>query len=268
MQIKFSKLHGLGNDYVFVDTFNPGMKKVNLNRLARRVSYRHLGIGSDGLIVITQGQKYLFRMRVFNVDGTEGEMCGNGVRCAARYIYENGLSKNKKQKIETKAGIIETEIVDPKTFWVKADLGKIKYKVRKLDLKLKNKNWKIDHVTLGEHPHAIVFVREFPENWTEIGSLIETHRVFPKRTNVEFVKILNPGKFEQKTWERGCGVTIACGTGTTAALITGYLDKKLKPRIEAVFKHGALEVKWDLKNNHLFLIGPAEKSFEGILYYE
>jgi len=236
--------------------------------LAQKISYRHLGIGSDGLIVITQGEKNPFRMRVFNVDGTEGEMCGNGVRCAARYIYENGLSKNRKQKIETKAGIIETEIVDTKTFWVKADLGKIKYKVKKLNLKAKDKNWKIDYVTLGEHPHAIVFVKVFPENWTEIGSLIETHRVFPKRTNVEFVKIFNPSKFEVKTWERGCGVTLACGTGATAALITGYLDKKLKPEIEAVFDHGSLGVIWDLKKKHLFLIGPAEKSFDGIFYYE
>lgn len=268
MRIKFSKLHGLGNDYVFIDTFSPGLKKVNLNRLARKVSYRYLGIGSDGLIVITRGKKNPFRMRVFNVDGSEGEMCGNGIRCAARYIYENGLSKNKNQKIETKAGIIETEIVDPKRFWVKADLGKIKYKVKKLNLKLKGKNWKIDYVTLGEHPHAIVFVREFSENWTEIGSLIENHRVFPRRTNVEFVKILNSSKIEQKTWERGCGVTIACGTGATAALITGYLDKKLKPRIEAIFKHGSLQVQWDLKNEHLFLSGPAEKSFEGTFNFD
>ncbi len=268
MQIKFTKLHGLGNDYVFIDTFDPQLKKVNLNRLARKISYRNLGIGSDGLIVITKGEKNPFRMRVFNVDGSEGEMCGNGVRCAARYIYEKGLSKNKKQKIETKAGLIETEIADLQKFWVRADLGKIKYKVKKMNLKLKGKIWSIDFVTLGKHPHAILFVKQFPENWTELGSLIEIHRVFPKRTNVEFVKILNPSKFELRAWERGCGVTLSCGTGATAALISGYLDKKLKPEIEAVFNHGSLKVKWDLKNKHLFLIGPAEKAFEGTFYYE
>src|SRR5574341_400867 len=268
MEIKFAKLQGLGNDYVFMDTFDPQLKKLNLNRLARKISYRHLGIGSDGLIVITKGQKNPFRMWVFNVDGSEGEMCGNGVRCAARYIYEKGLTKNKKQKIETKAGIIETEIVNTKHFLVMADVGKIKYKVKKLKLKVKGKSWKIDYVTLGEHPHAIVFVKEFPNNWTEIGSLIETHRLFPKRTNVEFVKILNPSRFELKAWERGCGVTLACGTGAAAALITGFLDKKLKPQIEAVFNHGSLEVKWDLRKKHLLLIGPTEKSFEGTFFYE
>lgn len=251
-----------------MDTFAPQLKKLNLNRLAKKISYRHLGIGSDGLIVITPGQRFPFRMRVFNVDGSEGEMCGNGVRCAARYIFEKGLSKNKKQKIETKAGIIETEIVDLQKFWVKADLGNIKFEVKKLSFRLKNKNWNVDYVTLGKHPHAVVFVKQFPKNWTEIGSLIETHRFFPKRTNVEFVKILNPSKFELKAWERGCGVTLACGTGATAALITGFLDKKLKPEIEAVFNHGSLQVKWDLRNKHLFLIGPAEKSFEGTFFYE
>ena len=148
------------------------------------------------------------------------------------------------------------------------NLRLIRHRLHTTHYTKKGKNWKVDYITLGEHPHAVVFVKEFSEDWTEIGGLIETQKVFPKRTNVEFVKILNQGKIEQKTWEGGCGVTIACGTGATAALITGHLDKKLKSQIEAVFQHGSLEVKWDLKNKHLFLIGPAEKSFEGTFYAE
>jgi diaminopimelate epimerase len=287
VKIKFTKMQALGNDYIYVDCFKQNLSVINLSNLAKKICHRHFGVGSDGLILIAPGKVHKFRMIFYNPDGTKAEMCGNGIRCFARYLYDHGLSKKKVQKIETKAGVIKTEIIKTgvvrqahhiKVFLIKADIGKPILERKKIpmkekgnfcineELKLNRKKIKINSLSLG-NPHTVIFVDEFGKDWKRVGSLVENHPIFPKRTNVEFVKILSPKKIRLKIWERGVGETLASGTGACAATVAGVLNNKLERKLKAEFDHGELQIEWNAENDHLYMIGPAEETFSGTFNY-
>jgi len=276
MKIKFSKLQALGNDYIFVDLFRQKLRGVNWGKLAQKICHRNFGVGSDGLILIVPGGKEKFRMRVFNPDGSEAEMCGNAVRCVARHLYEFSLSRNRKQKIETINRIIETEILERKKgrFKIRVDMGKPVLERNKIPAKgsgkffiqekltIQKKDYEITCVNMG-NPHAIVIVRRFPKDWQRLGSLIENHQIFPERTNVEFAEVLNRKKIRLLVWERGAGATLASATGASAALVASVLKGKVDRKVEVGFECGKLEAEWDEKSGHIFIVGPAEMVFQG-----
>jgi diaminopimelate epimerase len=287
VEIKFTKMQALGNDYIYVDCFKENLSGMDLSDLAKKICHRHFGVGSDGLILIAPGKICKFRMIFYNPDGSEAEMCGNGIRCFARYLYDRGLSKKKVQEIETKAGVIKTEIIRTgmvrhahhiKDFLIKADIGKPILERKRIpmkgkgrfcineELKLNGRKIRINSISLG-NPHTVIFVDEFRRDWKEIGSQVENHPIFPKRTNVEFVKILSPKNIQLKIWERGVGETLASGTGACAATVTGVLNNKLERRLKAKFDYGELQIEWNEKTDHLFMIGPAVETFSGTFNY-
>ena len=279
MKIKFTKMQALGNDYIYVDCFKQNLSGINVSDLAKKICDRHFGVGSDGLILVAPGKAHRFRMIFYNPDGSEAEMCGNGIRCFARYLYDHGLSKRKTQEIETKAGVIKTQIVKTGSdFVIKADIGRPILERKKIpmkgkgdlcinqELKLNGKKVRINSISLG-NPHTVIFVKEFGKDWRRIGSLVENHPIFPRRTNVEFAKILNRRNIRLKIWERGVGETLASGTGACAATVTGVLNNKLDPKVRAQFDHGELYVEWNEENDHLYMIGPAVEIFSGMFEY-
>lgn len=279
MKIKFTKMQALGNDYIYVDCFRQNLSRISLSDLAGKICHRHFGVGSDGLILIASGKVCKFRMIFYNPDGSEAEMCGNGIRCFARYLYDHNLSKKKVQNIETKAGLITTRIIKAgKEFLINADIGKPILERKKIpmkgkgkfcineELKLNGEKIRINSISLG-NPHTVIFVDEFGKDWREIGSQVENHPIFPKRTNVEFVKILSPQNIRLKIWERGVGETLASGTGACAATVAGVLNNKLERKIKAEFDHGELQIEWNEKNDHLYMIGPAVEAFSGTFKY-
>ena len=279
MKIKFTKMQALGNDYIYVDYFKQNLSGINSSDLAKKICHRHFGVGSDGLILVAPGRVCKFRMIFYNPDGSEAEMCGNGIRCFARYLYDHGLSKRKIQNIETKAGVIKTQIIKTgKDFLINADIGKPILERKKIpmkgkgdfcinqELKLNGKKIRINSLSLG-NPHTVIFVDEFGKDWKRIGSQVENHPIFPKRTNVELVKILSPKNIRLKIWERGAGETLASGTGACAATVAGVMNNKLDRKVKAQFDHGKLQIEWSEENDHLFLIGPATETFSGIFNY-
>jgi diaminopimelate epimerase len=279
MKIRFTKLQALGNDYLYVDCFQRKLPEATLPDLSRKICDRHFGVGADGLILVQPSKVCKFRMVFYNPDGTEAEMCGNGIRCFARFLYEQGLSRRKSQSIETKAGVIKTEItMEGQEFMVKADIGKPILERQRIPmkgrgkscinqpLKLDGKSVRITCVSLG-NPHTLIFVREFSPQWRKIGEMVENHPLFPRRTNVEFVKVLSAGKIRLKIWERGAGETLASGTGASAATVAGVLTGKLNRRVKALFDEGSLKIEWREKDDHILMTGPAVKVFSGEYVY-
>lgn len=279
MKIEFTKMHGLGNDYIFIDCIRQNLKGIDFKVLARKICHRNLGIGADGIILILKGQTHPFEIKIYNSDGTRAEMCGNGMRCFAQYLYENGFSKKRKQITETLAGPIETEIVKKnKDFLIKVNMGKPVLSCKKIpiknnatfcvneNLKVNGKAFKFTAVSIG-NPHAVIFVKEFDKDWQKWGKLIENHIRFPQKTNVEFVKVLDRKTIELKVWERGAGATLACGTGACAAIVAGVLNGKLERKVKALFTYGHLEIDWDKQKDSVFMIGPTEKICDGTYNY-
>jgi diaminopimelate epimerase len=275
MKIRFTKLQALGNDYLYVDCFKQKLPKAIFPDLSRKICDRHFGVGADGLILVARGRTHEFRMIFYNPDGTEAEMCGNGIRCFARFLYEEGLSRSKVQSIETKAGVINTEIIRTgDDFVVRADIGKPILERKKIPVKgrgkfcinetlrLSGRRVKISSISLG-NPHTLIFVKEFSPQWREIGEMVENHPFFPRRTNVEFVKILSPRRIRLKIWERGAGETLASGTGACAATVAGVLTEKLNRKVTALFDTGRLTIEWSEKDGHLRMTGPATRVFSG-----
>ena len=279
MKIEFSKLQALGNDYIYIDCFKHNLKKINLKKLSRRICDRHFGVGGDGLILILPGTKAKFKMGFFNPDGSKAEMCGNGVRCFARFLYQHKLSRRKKEWIETKNRLIQTEILnsDPKNFQIRVDMGEPVLDRKKIPvkgdlkfciqekLKIEGRVFEITSLSMG-NPHTVVLVRNFPKGWQRIGSLIENHPMFPQKTNVEFAKVLDPGKIELRVWERAAGETLASGTGACASLVTAFFKGKTNRKAQVIFPHGKLKTEWDDFTNHLFVTGPTYEVFTGIYH--
>ncbi len=274
--LKFTKMHGAGNDYIYIKDFRGEIK--NPSKLAIEMSNRNFGIGSDGLILILKSKKADFRMRMFNADGSESEMCGNGIRCFAKYVYDHKLTDRDRIHIETGGGIKELELKVKNNLVesVTVDMGEPVLQRERIPMigdpgMVINENlhlpdgvtFLITSVSMG-NPHVIIFVED-AENFpvSKYGPIIENFQLFPNRTNVEFVQILSKKEVIQRTWERGSGETMACGTGASAVTVAGVLTKQTERKITVHLKGGDLKTEWDKKSNHVFLTGPAVEVFKG-----
>jgi len=274
--MKFTKMHGAGNDYVYVNGFDEPLD--DPARAARLVSDRNFGIGSDGLILILPSQVADVRMRMFNADGSEAEMCGNGIRCVAKYAYEHGLARKAQLAIETGAGVRRVELfpdaagqVDrvrvgmgaPKLLRAEIPMGgPADHQAVDFELEVGERIVRATCVSMG-NPHCVVYVDDiesFPVR--EIGPLIENHRLFPQRINVEFVERLGSGEVRQRTWERGAGETLACGTGASAVTVAGVLTGRTERRIVNHLRGGDLELEW-VEGGEVLMTGPATEVFCG-----
>ena len=274
--MKFTKMHGAGNDYVYINGFEE--KIGNPAKLAQQVSNRHFGIGADGLILIMPSDVADVRMQMFNLDGSEGVMCGNGVRCVAKYAYDHGLVDRLEMTVETGAGVLPLVMfVDSSGLvnQVQVNMGKARLTrgdipmsgsatdtAIAIPLEVDNQRLEMTCVSMG-NPHAVIFVadvEQFPV--AEIGPQIENHSWFSDRVNVEFVQIINPTEVIQRTWERGSGETLACGTGASAVTVAGVLTGKTERKLVSHLRGGDLELEW-LESGEVMMIGPAVEVFHG-----
>lgn len=266
---QFVKMHGLGNDVVLFDCMKTAF--ANPAHIARKVLNRHTGVGGDQMVLLTKSRKADFGMRIFNADGSEAEMCGNGIRCLARYIRESKLSVKKELKIETPAGIRGAKFMGNS---VEADMGEPQMKGKDIPvnlsgriinrpLKIEAKDFRITCVSIG-NPHCVVFhedVAHFPVD--RFGPLLENYHIFPKRTNVSFVNVVSKNELQMRIWERGVGETKSCGTAACAATVAGVLNGFAERKVTIMQPGGKLEVEWNRKDNHIYLKGPAELVFKG-----
>ena len=274
---KFTKMHGLGNDYVYIDAIH--QKIENESSLAQFVSNRHFGIGSDGLILICESKKADFKMRMFNSDGSEAEMCGNGIRCVGKFVYDKGLTSKTEVTIETLAGIkvLQLNVKKGKVETVRVDMGepilepkKIpvisnEVPVKNLKLKAVDKEFSFTCVSMG-NPHAITIVNNVEEFDVEkYGKILEIDKAFPNKTNVEFIEIEDKKNIKMRVWERGAGETLACGTGACATAVACSLNGKTSRVVNVKLLGGNLQIEWNEEDNHVYMTGPAVTVFEGIL---
>ena len=278
--IKFTKMHGLGNDYVYIDAIN--QKIENESSLAKFVSNRHFGIGSDGLILICKSKVADFKMRMFNSDGSEAEMCGNGIRCVGKFVYDKGLTNKTTVKIETLAGI-KTLILntkDGKVETARVDMGEpileaekipvisTEEPVKNLELEAENKKFKFTCVSMG-NPHAITIVENTKEFDVEkYGKVLEVDKAFPKKANIEFAQIIDRQNINMRVWERGAGETLACGTGACATAVACNLNGLTDRKVNIELLGGTLNIEWNETDNHVYMTGPAVTVFDGELYEE
>ncbi len=273
--IRFTKMHGIGNDYVYVDLFQEELP--DPPALAQAMSDRHFGVGADGLILIGPSKNADVRMCIFNADGSEAEMCGNGIRCVAKYARERGLAKRDDVAVETRAGVKTVHVFweDNKVVRAGVDMGEPK--LRRADipmsgppeercvdapLRVDGTEFKVTCVSMG-NPHCVIFVSDAVAVGLEhIGPAIENHPFFPQRTNVHFVQVLSRHTVRIRTWERGSGLTLACGTGASAVCVAGAVTDRTGRRILARLPGGELELEW-AENDHVFMTGPAAEVFSG-----
>lgn len=274
--MKFTKMHGCGNDYVYINCFEETIE--NPTELAVKVSNRHFGVGSDGLILICPSDKADFRMDMYNADGSQSEMCGNGIRCVGKYVYDYGLTDKDEVSVETLAGIkyLKFQIEDGKVKMITVDMGEPELIAKNVPVISENEKaideeiivdgvpYYMTCVSMG-NPHSVVFVdctSEFPLE--KIGPKFESHERFPRRVNAEFVQVLNENEVNMRVWERGTGETLACGTGTCAAAVACILNGKTKDEVKVHLLGGDLIIKWDRYTNRIYMTGPAEVVFDGV----
>ena len=278
--INFTKMQGIGNDYVYIDCFKQELNE-DLSDLTRKISDRHFGVGSDGLILIMPSENADFRMRMFNSDGSEAEMCGNGIRCVGKYVYDKGLTDKISVSIETLVGIkvLDLTVVDGSVSLVKVDMGEPILEPQKVPVisngeKFVSQTVEIEDeeyfiltcVSMG-NPHAIAFVDDVNQvPIDKIGPKIEKFKIFPKRPNVEFVRVVNSGLLEMRVWERGAGETLACGTGACATAVAGVLNNVSDRKVTIKLLGGELHIEWNENDNHVYMTGPAEIVFDGVYY--
>lgn len=274
--MKFTKMHGCGNDYVYVNCFEETIE--NPNETAKFVSDRHFGIGSDGMICIHPSDKADFRMAMYNSDGTEGAMCGNGVRCIAKYVYDYGLTDKTTITIETKGGIKELDLTveDGKVTWVNVDMeapvleaDKIpviydeEEKVIDKPVIVDGREYRITCVSMG-NPHGVVFVDSVDDlDIEKLGPMFEHHPMFPDRVNTEFIQVVDDHTIRMRVWERGAGETLACGTGACASAYASYLNQKTGNKVLVHLLGGDLQIEYDEEKHTIFMKGPATKVFDG-----
>ena len=274
--MKFTKMQGIGNDYVYVNCLQETIE--NPSELAKKISDRHYGVGSDGLIMINPSDKADFEMEMYNADGSRGEMCGNGIRCVAKYVYDYGLTDKTSISVETLAGIkyLDLTVEDGKVVLVKVDMGKpmlrpeevpvVSEKEEVIDepITLDGQEYRMTCVSMG-NPHAVVFidqdVKEFPLE--TVGVKFENHERFPKRVNTEFVNVLDRHTAQMRVWERGSGETLACGTGACAVAVACALNGLTEDEVTVKLLGGDLQIKWDREKNTVYMTGPAEVVFDG-----
>lgn len=270
----FTKWHGCGNDYVFVNGFEEDFDSVYPHIV--EISDRHFGVGSDGVIFLLPSDKADIRMKMYNNDASEGEMCGNGIRCLARWAYELGLVKEKRFSVETGAGILFPEILDDGS--VRVDMGAPRLLAEEIPVKglgdekviakeitsALGKTYPITCVSMG-NPHAVIFVDHISDiDLPKEGSALEVDAHFPKKANIEFVEKLGDHHFRMRVWERGTGITMACGTGTCATVVAAILNHLTDGYADVDLDGGTLHIEWDGNpESHVFMTGPAVKVFEG-----
>lgn len=275
-KLEFTKMHGIGNDYIYIDVAkNRDLKEIftrySIGALVRYLSNRNFGIGGDGVIFIEKSMIADFKMRIFNSDGTEAEMCGNGIRCFAKYIYDQKLTEKDILKIETLAGIKEVKkekhILEPSKETIEqyvVNMGKPIISGN-LSISVLAKNIQLTKILIG-NPHAVIFTKDI-ENIPikKYGPLIENHKYFPQKTNVEFVEILENNLIKMRVWERGSGETFACGTGSCAAVVAGVSNNLIKRDVKVLLRGGELDINWDKKTNNIYMKGMATKVYDGIM---
>lgn len=275
--MKFTKMQGIGNDYIYVNCFDQSV--INPSELAKIVSDRHFGVGSDGLIMICPSEAADCKMTMFNADGSEAQMCGNGIRCVGKYVYERGLVKKDVITVETACGVktLRLNIHGDKVKSVKVDMGEPELKPELIPVKAEGslfirqlvdvdgKRYEVTCVSM-DNPHAVVFLKDIDGlDILKLGPKFENHPLFPERINTEFVEVMGESALRMRVWERGAGETLACGTGACAALVAANLCGFCDRSAMVVLKGGSLEVEWDGKTNHVFMTGPAEFVFDGEL---
>jgi diaminopimelate epimerase len=274
--MRFTKMHGIGNDYVYVSTFDQAPPD-DPRQLAVAVSDRHFGIGGDGLIMIMPSERADARMRMFNADGSEGEMCGNGVRCVARYLYDHGLARKEQVTIETGRGILalDLEFSAGRVQRVRVDMGPPILDPERIPTLLPgrppiNASIEVDALVMAVtavstgNPHVVIYesdVAAFPLE--SLGPKLERHPAFPKRVNVHIVEVVGPHEVKMRTWERGSGITLACGTGACAVCVAGVLTGRTARSIVAHLPGGDLELSWPDDRSSIFMTGPAVEVFSG-----
>jgi diaminopimelate epimerase len=285
--MRFTKMHGIGNDYVYVNAFTERVP--DPADVARKVSDRHFGIGSDGLILILPSDKADVRMRMFNADGSEGEMCGNGVRCVAKYAYDHGLTKNNPMRVETGRGVLTLALktdasnqveqvtvnmgeprlaleqipVDPARVVAAQREHEYFVKVPVLGAPGKFHRLPMTFVNVG-NPHAVVFVDELRGvAVAEVGPHLERHPVFPQRANIHWAQVISPNEIRMATWERGSGVTLACGTGASAVCVAGVITGRCERTVLIHLPGGDLTIEWRQADNNVYMTGPATEVFSG-----
>lgn len=273
--MKFTKMQGLGNDYVYVNCLEE--KVENPGEVSKIVSDRHFGIGSDGLILIKPSQKADFCMDMYNADGSQGEMCGNGIRCVAKYVYDKGLTDKTQVSIETLAGIkyLDLTIEEDEVSLVRVDMGKPELVAENIPVTadtemvidtpvtVDGEEYRMTCVSMG-NPHCVVFMDEVKNlDLEKIGPGFENHKQFPNRINTEFVKVIDEHTLEMRVWERGSGETLACGTGACATAVAAILNGHCKDEVTIHLLGGDLKIYWEKKTDHVFMTGPAKIVFDG-----
>ncbi len=275
--LRFTKMHGAGNDYVYLSGFDQSLPN-DLPELARRLSHRRFGVGGDGMILILPSEHADARMRMFNADGSESEMCGNGIRCVAKFVHDHGIARKRELKIETGAGLLDLtlEVTEDKVTGVTVDMGQpileasqvpttvlLNGPVIEHPIAIGDRTLKVTCVSMG-NPHCVIFVDSVTDDLVlGLGPMIETDPRFPRRTNVEFVEVIHRGEVRQRTWERGSGETWACGTGASAVCVAGVLAGLTDATILNHLTGGDLTLHWDRDQNRVLMTGGAVEVFEG-----
>lgn len=284
MKLNFTKMHGCGNDYVYIDCIRDHFDLPDKSLLSQRISDRHFGVGSDGLIFINPSKKADFEMEMYNADGSRAQMCGNGIRCVAKYVYDHGYTDKTEFTIES-AGSIKQILVFPENglvSMVTVDMGEPVLTASEIPvisvgetvisgpIYVDGEPYKMTCVSMG-NPHAVIFTG-LPDSCdldlsafdiAKIGPLFENHVRFPQRTNTEFVRVVDRSHIEMRVWERGAGETLCCGTGCCASVVACVLNGLTDPEVCVSVLGGELSIKWDRKSNHIFMTGPAETVFMG-----
>ena len=278
-EMRFTKMEGLGNDYIYVDCM-AGEPASDWENLSIRMSDRHFGVGADGIILIMPSKVADFRMRMFNADGSEGKMCGNGSRCVAKYVYDNGLTRKTEVTLETLAGIKVLKMhlgADGKVDTVTVDMGEpiltaaevpaLSASERMVEETLptaKHGDFAVTAVSMG-NPHGVIFVDEITDELVlGAGPELERHSAFPDRANIEFVKVIDGETVQMRVWERGSGETLACGTGAGATAVAAALTGRTNRKVTVKLIGGDLSIEWNEKDNHVYMTGPARTVFTGV----
>lgn len=275
---EFTKMQGAGNDYIYVNCLDRTLD--NISEVAKKVSDRHFGIGSDGLVLICPSSVADFRMDMYNSDGTQAEMCGNASRCVGKFVYDKGLTDKTTVTLETLAGIKVLRLnlgSDGKVKTVRVDMGEPILAPAQIPIKAKSNEFINESITIGKteykvtgvsmgNPHAVTFIDDVGGLEIEkIGPLFENYELFPARINTEFARVIDSGTIQMRVWERGAGETLACGTGACATLVAATLLGLVQSEADIILLGGVLHIEWDKTNNHVYMTGPAEFVFDGVI---
>lgn len=285
-RLYFTKMHGAGNDYVYIDALasptSVDLKSINLPELARRISDRHFGVGGDGLIAILPSANADFRMRMFNADGSEAQMCGNGTRCVAKYLYDKGFTDKTTFSLETLGGIkiLHLHVKEGKVESVTVDMGAAHMLRGEIPVTGDQDTVMIDERVIADdrvfeitavnmgNPHGVIFTDEIDDRLVHhYGSILENSDIWPQRANIEFVRVISPTRLQMRVWERGSGETLACGTGACASLVTAYKKGLAESEATLELLGGNLHIKYDEENGHVYMTGPAVIVADGVYYY-